>query len=184
MEESQVRDLVMGLRDAGHDVGLRDAAYALLARTMGASRHLGYRAIFGDNPEVAFDLYEKEERVIRMRDEVERLLESLPAESRGDTVSFDELKQGLIDDMHALEELRDSRNPETGAPLLDAKEMAQVVARIADIRVKLTEKFGTTERIIEQRVVVNAKFNAICPHCGHEVSAPPSEQTNQTLFTE
>ena len=86
--------------------------------------------------------------------------------------SFDELKQGLVDDMNALIELRDQKNDD-GDPVLDPKEMATVVGKITDIRAKLVDKFSVSEQVTEQRVVVNQKYNAICPYCHHELAVDP-----------
>lgn len=84
------------------------------------------------------------------------------------SLTYDELKAGLESDLRALIALRD--NPDTN---LSTAEQVQITKQIADIRVKLTEKFGTTEQSGEQRVVVLTKFDSICPYCGREICIGP-----------
>lgn len=161
---SQVRDIIMGMRSRGLDIGLRDISFAVLSNVYG-DETLAFRATFGDAPEVPQDEYLAREKMSTLLTE---LAPFFPDEQN--VISFDELKSGLIDDLRALERLRDATDEDGNSPL-DAKEMATVVARIADIRVKLTEKFNTTERVVEQRVVVEQKYNAICA-CGREIYLP------------
>ena len=178
----QVRDLVVGMRSRGLDVGLRDVSFAVLSSVFG-DETLAFRAVFGDAPEIPAEEYLALQKV----DEVKKAVsEEQPGDDEtkgGAVISFDDLKEGLIDDMRALEKLRDSVDNE-GRPTLEAKEMAQVVGRIADIRVKLTEKFNTTERVVEQRVVVEQKFSSICPYCNREIALPSGPQIKppSTLF--
>lgn len=176
----QVKDIVLGLRDRGMDVVLRDVSFVVLASVYG-DESLAFRAIFGGSPDVDEESYLALPKLLEVRKAVLAAQPERPAESSGDAVSFDDLKEGLIADMRALEELRDLKDDE-GRSALDAKELATVVARIADIRVKLTEKFNTTERVVEQRVVVNQKFNSVCSWCGHEIAIGPQNKPESELF--
>lgn len=166
---SQVRDLITGMRSRGLEVGLRDVSFVALSRLYG-DEPLAYRSVFGD-AEMPLDEYMAQEKV----EELMKAADSVFPDEQ--TVTFDELKSGLIDDLRSLEKLRDAKT-EDGYPALDAKEMATVVARIADIRVKLTEKFNTTERVIEQRVVVEQKYTNVCPYCHHEFALAPLDASN------
>lgn len=178
----QIREIITPLREEGLQVGLRDVAYAVLSIVYIGGRETAFRSVFGDAPEIPYDKY-------IARPETERVLQAVcaalapteAAQESSQEITFDDLKQGLIDDMRALEELRDKRT-EDGGPMLEPKEMAQVVARIADIRVKLSEKFNTSERVVEQRVIVEQKYNAVCA-CGREIYIPEggvvSELPNQ-----
>ena len=174
---NDVREILTKLRGLGMNAGFRDVSYAVLSRIY-EEPELAYRCVFGDSPELTFEAYHAQAYVASVGASVAEFFreEETPADGAGEeveTVSFDDLKKGLIEDMRSLEKLRDSTNME-GGPILDAKEMAQVVARIADIRVKLTEKFNTTERVVEQRVVVEQKFSSVCPWCHHEIAVDPS----------
>jgi len=173
ISNDDVREILSGLREQGVEAGLRDVSCAVLVHVYG-DRLMAYRSVFGEPPsEGEYNAYWVERKTITIEHEVGKFF---PEESDDQTVSFDDLKQGLIDDMNSLIELRDAKKIVDGKEYaaLDPKEMAQVVARIADIRVKLTEKFNTTERVVEQRVVVEQKYSGVCEYCGHEIAISPS----------
>lgn len=176
ISNDDVREILSGLREQGIEAGLRDVSCAVLVHVYG-DRLMAYRSVFGEPPsEGEYNAYWVERKTIAIEHEVGKFFQE---KSDDQTVSFDDLKQGLIDDMNSLIELRDSRNVKDGkdcGPVLEPKEMAQVVARIADIRVKLTEKFNTTERVVEQRVVVEQKYSGVCEYCGHEIAIQPVSQ--------
>lgn len=180
LTSQQVRDLVLSLRSRGFDVGLRDVSFAVLSLVY-ADEALAFRALFGDTPEVSLDEYAAQPKIDEVKSAISVDAQTSETGSDGPVVSFDDLKEGLIADMRALEALRDSKDDE-GRPALEPKEMAQVVGRIADIRVKLTEKFNTTERVVEQRVVVEQKFDSICPNCGHEIASAQKTSVQESLF--
>ena len=181
LTSQQVKDIVQGLRSRGIDVGLRDVSFVVLARAFG-DEALAYRAIFGDRPARPFEEYVEAQTLADVKAAIDADAPADDGDAPSPAVSFDDLKDGLIADMRALEELREAKN-EDGQPVLDPKEMAQVVARLADIRVKLTEKFNTTERVVEQRVVVEQKFDSVCPYCHHEIAVGPMRQQREsTIF--
>lgn len=172
LTSQQVRDIVQELRSRGLDVRLRDVSFVVLASAFGDDA-LAYRAIFGDKPDKNIEEYLEQPMVQEVKASIAAASPSSDEPAEAQAISFDDLKDGLIADMRALEELRESKD-ENGSPVLDPKEMAQVVARLADIRVKLTEKFNTTERVVEQRVVVEQKYDTICPYCRHEIAIGPN----------
>lgn len=46
---------------------------------------------------------------------------------------------------------------------------------LADLSVKLNDKFAVAEKQEEQRVIVFSKYNDICPYCNHEVRRKTDE---------
>ena len=181
LTSQQVKDIVQGLRSRGLDARLRDVSFVVLASVFG-DEALAFRAIFGDRPQCPLEEYAAQPMIKELRDAVDAASPEADAGGAQQAISFDDLKDGLIADMRALEELREAKD-ENGQPVLDPKEMAQVVARLADIRVKLTEKFNTTERVVEQRVVVEQKFDSVCPWCGREIALGPLQKAkDRTIF--
>lgn len=85
----------------------------------------------------------------------------------GDALSYDEVKRGLEQDIVQMSEFIKT-NQASGA--LEPKDIAALMGRISDMRVKLVDKFGTAEKSEEHKIVVLNKFNDICPWCGREVS--------------
>ena len=170
ISNSTIREITADMKSRGYDVAVRDICYYLLCETIEDDRTV-YKALYGDTPQISYSEYTVSNKVQELKALLDGKFmdEERASVVRADDVSFDELKQGLVQDMKALLDLRDRVN-EDGVPLLDPKEMASVVRQIADIRVKLTEKFGTTEKSEEQRVVVLQKYDSICPYCGREIA--------------
>lgn len=46
---------------------------------------------------------------------------------------------------------------------------------LADLSVKLNDKFAVSEKQDEQRIVVMSKYNDICPYCHHEIRRKTDE---------
>lgn len=167
---SNIREIVAEMKSRNYDVNIRDICYYHLCNII-EDEKVAYKALFGENPGEPFEVYiisNKKQALFSYLDDLYQFEDSNDVSASGE-MSFNDLKQGLVEDMNALLDLRD-RTDEDGLPLLDPKEMASVVRQIADIRVKLTEKFGTTEKSEEQRVVVLQKYDAICPYCGREIA--------------
>lgn len=170
VSNSNIREITAEMKSRGYDVAVRDICYYFLCETIEDDRAV-YKALYGDTPKIPYSEYTVSNKVQELKSYLDgKFIEGeRTALVDADDVSFDELKQGLVQDMNALIALRDQTD-EDGVPVLDPKEMASVVRQIADIRVKLTEKFGTTEKSEEQRVVVLQKYDAICPYCGREIA--------------
>ena len=170
----QIKGILSELKEQGYDVVVRDISYVILCRCF-TDHQFAFRSLFLDDPDLPFDLYDRCDKVLAIEAFLDTNYgEDEPAvvvkdakDEKGEAISFDELKQGLIDDMKSRETLRDMKD-EDGNPALEAKELATVVGRIADIRVRLTTKFGTTEKEDNHRIVVQSKYTKVCPHCGHE----------------
>lgn len=80
-----------------------------------------------------------------------------------DSITFDENRKGMEADIRAIEKLiKDSGNS------LDTKELSSLIKIKADLRVKLNDKFGAGEKNEEQYIIVEPKFNYICPHTSKE----------------
>lgn len=164
LTNQQIKDIIAELEKSGKRVGLKDISYVFLSRIYD-DRVQAYKVIFGKNTE-GFQAYDSSDIVAQ----IDAAIRGLNLDVVGDeSISFDELKRGLVEDMQSLIALRDQVD-EDGKPVLEPKEMSTVVARIADIRVKLTSKFGATEKTAEQRVVVHQKYDSICPYCRHEIA--------------
>jgi uncharacterized protein YyaL (SSP411 family) len=168
--QSNLREIVAEMKARGYDVAASDICYYLLCELIEDERTV-YKALYGERPEEPYEVYTISNKTQELKNYLDGKFqfEGKPDAGSVDELSFDDLKQGLVEDMNALLELRDSVDDE-GRPVLDPKEMASVVRQIADIRVKLTEKFGTTEKSEEQRVVVLQKYDSICPYCGREIA--------------
>lgn len=183
ISSADIKTLISNAHDEGFTVGLRDVSYAVLCTIIEPT--YAFRSVFGDDPEEPFQSYRLSDKVDYVSSCIKRMLaehtddefdEDEEEEPSGDDyMSFDEIKAGLEEDLKSLIELRDGVDDD-GKSILDPKEKATVVGRIADIRTKLVERFGSSEKKEEQRVVVLRKFSDICPYCNHEIAIDPSHE--------
>lgn len=80
-------------------------------------------------------------------------------------MTFEENKEALINLLSKIQELAESGE----IPKKDAVKLE------TDIRTKLNDKFQVSEQVDEKRVVVNSKYNDICPYCEHEIRRKTDE---------
>lgn len=155
MKQSDIDDMIAVLADDGFRVSARDIAFCVLCSQID-NRELAYGLLYGDKG--------TSERLCSTPDF--QALEAYYQRMYGaEGMSYDEVKRGLEQDLADL----DSFVRHNGSDL-DAKEMAALMGRKADLRVKLVEKFGTSGKSEEHKIVVLNKFNDICPWCGREIS--------------
>lgn len=151
-----IRDIVGALSDDGIAVTPREIALVVLCRAMDC-REIAYALLYGGTAEdmeamfssaaySALDAY-----YARMFD--------------ADEMSYDEVKRSLEQSIRDIDDLlKNSRDS------LEPKDVAALTGRSADMKVKLVDKFGTSGKSEEHKIVVLNKFNDICPWCGREIS--------------
>ena len=178
LDRDKVKGIVSEMQDEGYKVCLRDIAYVLLSRHIN-DRALAYLAAFGENIEdKKLSKYCGSDRMSALVVLVDKALAQDEEKHDGadgedsvkpaDGMSYDEVKSGLEDDLRRLIAIRDNMGEDA-----DPKEAATIAGRIADIRMKLVERFGTQSKSEEGRVVVLQKFNDICPYCHREIAVRP-----------
>lgn len=160
LDNDTIKAVIAEAKKAKHDVVVRDIAYVVLCETF-IDKEMAYKVVFGASAPMTYEEYVSQKKVSWLTRNVP--LREADA-SASESMTYDEIKTGLEDDLRRLEKLRDEN-----ASDLDAKDMVTIVKQISDIRVKLKEKFGTTAQQEERRVVVESKFTKICPYCHHEV---------------
>ena len=140
----------------GLDVGVRDLAYALLNRVFEKPVY-SFKTVFANDSTKTFQSYRTSRKAAFTEEYIDKhftMEEKISIDDEevmeredvaGANLTFDEIKAGLEEDLQSLISLRDAKDAE-GLPMLEPKDMASVVGRIADIRTKLVEKFGSTEK--------------------------------------
>lgn len=155
--------------DAGDGARLKDLGYAILCLAV-EDPVVAYRMIYNQAEPIdskAPDKKLKSACISKMTSEVQPILFPAKAKkgTRKDELDQDEIRERLMSELKVLTDIRDNKSDE-----LDAKDYASISGRIADILVKLKEKFGAVDRSNDQRVVVLQKYNDICPYCHREIS--------------
>lgn len=158
----------------GHEVKARDIAYALI-REWGGNSKVAYAVAWG-NPNFAdkdVARYEKQQHIKWLRHYIK---DDLNVEKNTSTEK-EQLPIGKKKKAKDGADITFEQNKAEMIKLLDENEKAHQEGKIAvkdylkissDIRCRLNDKFGAAEKTSEQYIIVQPKYNKICPHTGHE----------------
>lgn len=164
----------------GHDVRIRDIAYALMKVKFNDSL-IAYTVAFGvpdkDNDVTAYeslpstkylvkwfekDLKPKEVEKKSNEDIVKALTKAKKTEADDDgSMSFEENRAGIEKQIAEVLELKQQLIGEDGI-CTDVKTMAMLQKTEMDARSRLNDKFGAAEKSNEQYIIVQPKYNHIC----------------------
>lgn len=167
LSKDEIKGVIRDIKEGyGHDITVKDIAFCVLSNTFN-DEELAYKVLFGNKGgKKEREKYQTSDKMIDLAVYMNKnsTADTAPVSNTGG-VSFDELKSGMENDLRDIEDFIN-----TNKDMLEPKEMAALIGRKSDIRVKLAEKFGTSDKSEENRVVVIAKYNDICPYCHREIS--------------
>lgn len=152
-------------KKAGHTVSARDISYAILT-THYEDSLIAYRCLFGkdyDYNEEYHTTYDQTAMMVYLKQYVEMTLLERKKVKKTEDISFEENKAYMLLLKKQTEEAM--ANGE-----LEKKDGLKI---LSDLSVKLNDKFKVSSDEKEQVVIVNTKYDAICPSCGREVSRKP-----------
>lgn len=176
INNNYIEEVIISAEKRGHEVRIRDVAYALLRYKMEAE--VAYMVVFGVPKENEVETYEKTEstkyliRTIKKdcspkeKDslDVEKLIaenkESLQDDSN--IISSKENRAGIERQIEEILELK------TQCPKEDIKTMALLQKTEADLRTRLNDKFGAAEKKEQDAIIVPFTFDYNCPYTRHE----------------
>lgn len=177
MKEDYIKKITEDAKKRGHDVRIRDVAYALLRYKFDAD--MAYMVVFGiPKNENDVETYEKSESTKYMIRTITKDIK--PEEKTGidigkiiaenennqnddlNSISSKENRAGIERQIEEILELK-SRCPED-----DIKTMALLQKTEADLRTKLNDKFGAAEKKEQDAIIVMDTFDFVCPHTRHE----------------
>ena len=164
MDNEQIKNTIDYFKESGDTIRVRDIAYALLSRMFTDSK-TAYQCLFGgDGYEdyVADDMRGKVEDYLTQQGFIKSF--STDADTGG--ISFEENRK-------EMEMLLEKTQRALDDGLIEPKDGLKI---LADIRVKLNDKFKVQEQTKDRLIVVNTKYNNVCSHCGHEIFIPSKEQ--------
>ena len=169
MKEDYIKKITDEAAKRGHEVRIRDVAYALLRYKFNAQ--MAYMVVFGvSQNENDVETYEKSEStkyLIRavakdIEPKVEKnnnaelaelLSQKKPVEKSEDgDITFEENKAAMVELIQRTENALADGSIDTDKGL----------KIIADLRVKLNDKFEVADKEVQQYVVVQPKFSHIC----------------------
>lgn len=168
MNEDYIKKITASAEKRGHEVRIRDVAYALLRYKMDAE--LAYMVVFGVPKENEVETYESAESTKYLIKTVAKDLipkvektdkeiladilakKSIVENSNEGDITFEENKSAIVELIKRTEEaLEDGR--------LDTDKGFRI---LTDLRVKLNDKFKVADKAVQQFVYVQPKCNHIC----------------------
>lgn len=164
IDNEKVNEIISHCDKHGHKVDIRDIYFVVLNKIFDDASDV-YACIFGDDDD--FQSYNSSKKIPFLSKVVHGLLDIPVKNSRknkSEDISFDENLAYM---------LKIKRDTEEALRLgeIDKKDGLKI---LADITVKLNDKFNITEEVKEQMVIVNTKFNAVC-ECGKEIYIPTKD---------
>jgi hypothetical protein len=160
MDNEQIKKTIEHFKEYGDEVRVRDIAFTLLSK-MFSDPKTAYQCLFGQD---GYDEYVgdtlREKITLYMTDE--GFIRNISTDDDTGGITFEENKR-------AMEKLLDDVQDALKKGVIEPKD---AFARMADIRTKLNDKFKVEQTQKDRLIVVNAKYNAICEHCHHEIYIP------------
>lgn len=156
MDNEQIKRTVSHFRDAGDTVRVRDIAYVLLSRMFSDPR-TAYQCLFGTE---GYEEYASGPLRASLEDYLskEGILRTVTADDDTGGITFEENKREME---RMLDEIR--RDMEDG--IVDRKDG---YARMESIRTKLNDKFKVERLQKERQIIVERRFDFVCPHTRRE----------------
>lgn len=162
-----------------YDVRVRDVGYAVLAAVLD-DEDLAHKLIFGDDgnertyrelPQIKYLInYLRAEDLKKNESKEAEDIAKLIANNKGKKnddgddigLTYEENYAGAVEQLKRIEDLRTRCDPD------DIKTLKDLEKAESDIRVRLVDKFNVQEKNVEQYVIVQKKFDFICPHTRRE----------------
>ena len=182
---SKLENIINEAKKHSYDVRVRDVGYAVLVVGLG-DEDLAHKLIFGDDgniatykelPHVKFLVnYLNAENLKRKESKEAEDIAKLIAKSKGKktdnidgSMTFEENREGIETQLREIVELKkEAMNPMGDEQGADLKTLALLQKTEADLRVKLNDKFGAAEKTAEQYIIVQKKFDFVCPYTHRE----------------
>lgn len=162
----QIKQTVADCKKAGHAVSVRDISYVILA-THFEDGLVAYKSIFGndyDYNQEYWNTYDQTASIEYLRSYVEMtLLSEKKAKKQSEDISFEENKAYML-------KLKKDTEDAMAQGELEKKDGLKI---LADLSVKLNDKFKVSAEEHDQIIYVNQKYDATCPSCGREVARRP-----------
>ena len=168
----QVKQAIEDCKKAGYEIGIRDIAYVFLSKNFDDIR-MPYRCLFGldvdYNPDYA-ETYDNTATMQYLKGYVDMNFSDGTKKKKkviaeDEDISFEENKAYMLKLKKDIEKAIEDGE----------MEKKDGYKALADISVKLNDKFQVQGEVKEQLIVVNTKFNAICGSCGREIYIPTKE---------
>lgn len=182
--ESVLKNITEEAKKRGYEVRIRDIAYALM-KVYFKDELVAYTVAFGvpekDNDVTCYDKLDSTKYLVRYlkkdlapkeakkdnADIIKALTQKKSENGEDGNMTFEDNRAGIEKQIEEILELKRQLIDEDGK-CTDVKTMATLQKTEADLRSKLNDKFGASEKSSEQYIIVQKKFNFVCPHTHRE----------------
>lgn len=163
MDNEHIKKTIEHFKESGETIRVRDIAYTLLSK-MFADSKTAYQCLFGTE---GYDDYADDE----MRSKLEQYMSD---EGYIKSISTDADTGGITFEQNRreMEILLEKTQQAMDDGLVDPKDGLKIMA---DIRVKLNDKFKVESKQQARYIVVQKRYNNVCPHCNREIYIPSKQ---------
>lgn len=161
----KVGEILTRASENGLNLKVRDISYILLTRYF-EDKSYAYRVCFGADVDYSGDAiqeYESGEGYKFLKAILNEVREGGFASRYAEDITFEENKAYMLKLKKDTEEAMDRGE-------LEAKDGLKI---LADLSVKLNDKFQVNSEVKDQIVQVYAKYDDVCSYCQHEVARRP-----------
>lgn len=166
ISNEQIKRAIEDCARANHTISVRDISYVLLSMQFDDSL-VAYKCIFGNDYDYNQDYhntYDQTSTMTYLKSYVEfTLLNDKKKKTKTEDISFEENKAYMLG-------LKKQTEEAMAAGEIDKKDGLKI---LADLSVKLNDKFNVSDSSQEQYVHVFAKYDTVCSRCGAEISRRP-----------
>ena len=166
ISNEQIKRAIEDCARANHTISVRDISYVLLSMQFDDSL-VAYKCIFGNDYDYNQDYhttYDQKSTMTYLKSYVEfTLLNDKKKKTQTEDISLEENKAYMLG-------LKKQTEEAMAAGEIDKKDGLKI---LADLSVKLNDKFNVSDSSQEQYVHVFAKYDAVCSRCGAEISRRP-----------
>ena len=166
ISNEQIKRAIEDCARANHTISVRDISYVLLSMQFDDAL-VAYKCIFGNDYDYNQDYhatYDQTSTMTYLKSYVEyTLLNDKKKKKKTEDISFEENKAYMLS-------LKKQTEDAMAAGEIDKKDGLKI---LADLSVKLNDKFNVSDSSQEQYVHVFAKYDAVCSRCGAEISRRP-----------
>ena len=158
IDNEKIKGIIGHFREMGENVRVRDIAYTLLSE-MFADPKTAYQCLFGGDTD-GYEEYSSDPMRDALRDYLvdDGCIRSVSGDSSDGGITFEENKR-------EMELLLTKAKEAMDGGLVDPKDGLKL---IADIRVKLNDKFKMERQHQERQIIVEKKFDFVCKYTRHE----------------
>lgn len=161
LTRDKVGEILTAASEAGLSLKVRDISYVLLTRYF-ADKSYAYRVCFGadaDYSDEAINAYEEGDGYAFLK-EVLATVRDMGNVTYDEDITFEENKAYML-------KLKKDMEDAIAKGEVDKKDGLKI---LADLSVKLNDRFSVQAEVKDQIVIVEQKYNDVCEYCQHEVA--------------